>query len=187
MSTERHHESAESQEKLGANLEAARAEKLAELRNATETEPGDANERAEAAREVLSEVINRKEVIPEPGDQAENTAPPAPKPHFSPKLNYEHTMASIQRSLTPVSRSFSKLIHAPLVEKTSETLERTVARPSVAVGATWTAAIVGAIFYFTARHFGYALSGSEMLFSFIIGAAIGLILEATWRGLKPRR
>jgi hypothetical protein len=182
MSAERHHESAEPNEAL-QDLESARAEKLAELRETNERDPQDAAERAERAREV----INRNEDLPEPDDAGEQTAPPpAPRPHFNPRLNYEHTLASLQRSLSPVSRNFSKFIHTPAVEKTSEVLEKTVARPSVTAGATGTAFIIGAIFYLTARHFGYALSGSEMLFSFVIGAIIGLILEAVWRGLKPR-
>jgi hypothetical protein len=58
-----------------------------------------------------------------------------------------------------------------------------VARPSVAAGATWTALIVGAVFYFTARHYGYMLSGSELLFSFVAGAVIGLAVEGLWRSL----
>jgi hypothetical protein len=182
MSAERHHESAERHEALN-HLEATRAEKLAELRRSPETEPGDAAERAEAAREV----IHKREQAPKPAESEEATPPPPPKPHFNPQVNYQHTLASLQRSLTPVSRTFSKLIHTPAVEKTSETLEKTVARPSVTVGATWTALIVGGIFYFTARHFGYSLSGSEMLFSFIVGAVIGLLLEGFWRAARGRR
>jgi hypothetical protein len=42
---------------------------------------------------------------------------------------------------------------------------------------------VGAIFYLTAYHFGYMLSGSELLFSFVVGALIGILLEGLWRSV----
>jgi hypothetical protein len=162
-----------------------RQEKLEELKNTPETSGEDHQEkRAEAAREI----INKQEVAPEPAPAAETQSKPAFSiPFLNHKLNYAQTLASVQRKLSPVSRSFSKVIHTPIVEKTSQALENTVARPSVTFGATWTALIVGAIFYFTARAYGYALSGSEMIFSFVVGAILGLVLEGLWRTLKRRR
>jgi uncharacterized protein involved in copper resistance len=183
MSVERHHEHAERNEQATAELEAARREKLEQLRHSTESEPQDAEHRAEAAREI----IHKHEQAPEPTDHHEAApADPQPKPFLDHRLNYKQTLASLQRQLKPASRAFSQLIHTPAVEKTSEVLEKTVARPSVTLGATWTALIVGGVFYFTARHFGYALSGSELLFSFIVGAGIGLIIEGLWRASRGR-
>lgn len=165
-----------------SELESSRTEKLNELSNVTEGERDSADRRAEAAREVLR---HHEVARPEPAPQAETKQPAAPKlPVLSFKLNYQQTMHSVQRQLPTASRAFSKVIHTPAVEATSEVLERTVARPSVSVGSTWTALIVGAVFYFTARHFGYVLSGSEMLLSFVVGAVLGLVLEAVWRTLR---
>lgn len=145
----------------------------------------DPNRRAEAAREI----IHKHEPTPEPTPAVESED--APRPSFTqallhPKLNYTQTMASIQRRLTPARRSFSKVIHNPTIEKTSEALEKTVARPSVTAGATWTALILGSIFYFTARRYGYVLSGSEIELSFIVGAILGVILEWFWRTVIRR-
>jgi hypothetical protein len=95
-------------------------------------------------------------------------------------------MRSVQQHLSPASRNFSKFIHTPAVEKTSEALEQTVARPSVTLGATWTALIVGGLAYFVARHYGFHLSGSELLFSFIVGAIIGIVGEGVFRVFKRR-
>jgi hypothetical protein len=181
MSVERHHEHQERHERSHDQLEAARREQLEQLRQHSEAEPGDAEKRAEAAREVIN-----KEPVPEPEPTPEPAAPRFHHPLLDHKLNYAQTLASVQRHLKPVSRSFSKLIHTPVVEKTSEALEKTVARPSVVAGATWTALIVGLAFYLTARHYGYQLSGSELLFSFIVGAVIGLALEGLFRLLRRR-
>ncbi len=65
-------------------------------------------------------------------------------------------------------------------------MEKTVARPSLMLGTTWTALIVGSIFYLTARHYGFTLSGSELLFSFVVGALLGLVLEGLWQAFKRR-
>ncbi|HEY2003598.1 MAG TPA: hypothetical protein VGH44_00595 [Candidatus Saccharimonadia bacterium] len=180
MSVEHHHERTEHHEHQDHELEQAGREKLEELSHRPELAPDDAEHRAEAAREIL----HRHEQAPEEPKPAAETQPQTPRTlHLDYKLNYAQTVSAMQRRLTPVSRSFSKFIHAPAVEKTSEILERTVARPSVAAGATWTALIVGAVFYFTARHYGYMLSGSELLFSFVAGAVIGLAVEGLWRSL----
>ncbi len=188
MSAEHLSQSPERSEQDNAELEAARAERLAEVREAAgEHDPADhAEVRAERAREV----INQHEDQPEPETETKSEAtPPAKHPlHIlDHHLNYSRTMASVQRRLGPVSRGFSKVIHAPAVEKTSEALEHTVARPSVLLGTTWTALIVGGIFYFTARHYGFSLSGSELLFSFIVGALLGLVLEGIWHALTIKR
>jgi len=185
MSVEHQPSTSEQNEKLHEELEAAGREQLEELRqNAERAHEDDPSKRAEAAREI----IHKQEQAPEP--------PPAPEaapkpgitvPLLNVKLNYAETLASLQSKLSPVSRSFSKVIHAPVVEKTAEVLENTVARPSVTAGALWTALIVGSIFYFTARHYGYNLAGSEITLSFFVGGALGLLLEWLWRTFFRQR
>jgi hypothetical protein len=182
--SERHETHHAQPETAGAGLEAARAEKLAELRATAETGAENNRERADAAREIIKQQDRQPEQSA-PKTEAEQTPAPS-RPLIPPRLNYAHTMATLQRQLAPVSRTFSKFIHTPTVEKTSEVLESTIARPSVTLGALWTALIVGGVFYFTARSYGYALSGSEMLFSFIVGAVLGLVLEGIGRALKRR-
>jgi hypothetical protein len=183
VSQEHQHEHVERSEQDRAELDSAAQEQFESLRH-HETHENDADRRAEAAREI----IHKKEPEPEPSAKAEKEAAPKPAHHplLHHKINYAQTMASLQRHLTPASRAFSRVIHTPVVEKTSEALEKSVARPSVVAGATWTALIVGGGFYFTARHFGYMLSGSELLFSFVLGALIGLMIEGAWGVLKRR-
>jgi hypothetical protein len=92
----------------------------------------------------------------------------------------------MQRKLPTLSRYLSQIIHSPALEKTGEILETTIARPSVLLGSTWTALVVGTIFYVTARRYGYALSGSELLFSLIVGGLLGLAGERLWRLITRR-
>lgn len=183
MSSEKFNPSGE-RAQPNAEIAASGKEKLAELTAARADQ--DPLEHSERRADKAREIISRQE--PEPADQAEAQpqAPQRPTPLLDHHLNYAQTLASVQRKLRPASRSFSKVIHAPLVEKTTEAMEATVARPSVLLGSTWTALIIGTIFYLTARHYGYSLSGSELLFSFIVGALLGLVLEGFWRALKRR-
>ncbi len=168
-------------------LDQAAQERLAELaKRSAEKSSEVPDERAEVAREIIKQhEVNDQQ--PEP----EETEQPEPRqlhrlPHLDADINYRDTMASIQRKLTPTSRAFSQLIHTPAIEKTSEVLEKTIFRPSVALGATWTALIVGLIFYLTARHYGFPLSGSEMLLALIIGGIFGALLEGFGRLFRKR-
>jgi hypothetical protein len=172
-------------EQSSAELETAARERLEQLKHHESAETDDSGRRAEAAREV----IHRQE------QQPKHEQTPAAETHkqhpvhriLNPQLNYAHTLASLQRRLKPAQRTFSKVIHTPVVERTSEALEKTVARPSVTAGAGWTAFAVGLVFYLTARRYGYTLSGSEMIASFFVGGLLGLVLEWLWRGLRHRR
>ena len=189
MSAEQHEASTESLESSKLDLESARAEQLDKLHEAAaEHDPAlRAEKQAESDREHARKIIERQD--PEPAiakPESEAKAAPRSIPFLDHHLNYVQTLASVQRKLSPVSRSFSKVIHAPIVEKTSEALETTIARPSLLVGTTWTALIIGTIFYLTAHHYGYALSGSELIFSFVVGAVIGLLIEGMWHFFKRR-
>ena len=187
MSAEHIKSSAEQVDKIAEGLDSARAQKLAELREtSSEHDPQQAH--AEKRAEQARETIEHQNLEPEPANAPEAEATPASRIHhaLNHRLNYSQTLASVQRKLSPLSRSFSHVVHTPVVEKTSEALESTVARPSVLLGTTWTALIVGTIFYLTARHYGYTLSGSELLFSFVVGALLGLTLEGVWNTLKRR-
>ena len=155
--------------------------KLAET--SAENPSVDSEKRIEAAREKLTiqKVIAEEPIAKETGNNASFIK------KITHGLNYADTLASVQRRLSPRARSFSKVIHAPVVEKTSAVLEKTVMRPSVTLGATWTALIVGLIFYLTARHYGFRLSGSEMILALIVGGLLGASVEWFSYMLRKRK
>lgn len=167
-----------------AELEAMAKDHLEQLAKpeAGSAEHADKEQRVEAARDI----INKPDVPEQPAPVQEQETPPAPT--FAAKidhvLNYSQTMASLQRKLNPASRTFSKVIHVPAIEKTSEALEKTVMRPSVVAGATWSAFLTGLIFYITARVYGFQLTGSEMLVALLAGAVLGILLEGLARLIR---
>ncbi len=139
--------------------------------------------------EQAGEARAKLEQQPEPqASIAESETRPAHHPtRLDKEASYKHTMSSLQQKLSPVSRTFSRAIHSPVIEKSSEVLGATIARPSVTLGATTTAAIVGGVAYFTARSYGYPLSGSELIFCLLVGGVIGYIVELVSKLLRKTK
>ena len=178
---ERQPQAVEKNEKLTTELEAIARENKETLQDNPEKSVEDGRDRAEQAREAI------KQHTDEPEPAAEPVAPTSFVARINHVVNYSQTMQSVQRKLTPVSRSFSKVIHSPAVETASETLEKTVFRPSVTNGALWTAAVVGLFFFIVARRYGFPLSGSELIFSLLVGGLVGGGIEGLWHLAKRRR
>ena len=91
--------------------------------------------------------------------------------------SYKKTINQIQKELTPSSRILSKIIHNKIVEKTSDLIGNTIARPNAILSGAFTAFILTLALYVMARTIGYPLSGSEAIISFIIGWVIGLVFD----------
>lgn len=90
---------------------------------------------------------------------------------------YEQTMRLVRTELTGPSRLFSKVIHAPIVERSSEVIGGTLARPNAIMAGSSTALVLVISVYLIARTFGYQLSGFETIGAFLLGWAIGLVYD----------
>lgn len=91
--------------------------------------------------------------------------------------SYKKHMKQLQSELPPVQRAFSKVIHNPVVEKTSEVIGSTVARPNAILAGAVTAFILVLGVYLIAKHYGYVLSGFETIGAFIVGWIIGTLYD----------
>ncbi|MEI6850821.1 MAG: hypothetical protein WCK26_02540 [Candidatus Saccharibacteria bacterium] len=91
--------------------------------------------------------------------------------------SYSQTMHDVQNELPNGSRIFSKIIHNNTVEKTSELLGRTIARPNAILAGAILAFILTLLTYTVAKTIGYALSGFETIAAFIIGWIIGITYD----------
>lgn len=171
-SKERHVEAKEHLKKV----EASRAEKAGEH---SHSEKG--NETEHARHEVHEQAISGAEYEQPSSEQ------PQQQPIYD-KAAKEHsfntTMHHVRRSLSKPERQLSKFIHQPAIEKTSEVLGKTVARPSGIMGAT-VAAFIGLLsIYSVAKFAGFQLSGSEMPFLLLGGFALGLFLEWIYKSTR---
>jgi len=91
--------------------------------------------------------------------------------------NYKRTMAQVQKELPLVNRTFSKIIHTKAVERTSDALGSTVARPNAILAGSFTAFIFTLGIFLIARYYGYPLSGTETIAAFVLGWMAGLLFD----------
>lgn len=92
-------------------------------------------------------------------------------------VTYNRTMKQVQSELSAPSRAFSKVIHNKGVEKASDALESTIARPNAMLAGAIFAFIVTLAIYLIAKNYGYRLSGFETIGGFILGWVIGLLFD----------
>ena len=92
------------------------------------------------------------------------------------EASYKKTLENVQDQLSAPSRAFSKVIHNPVVEKTSDAIGNTIARPNLIISGAL-GAIVSVVVYFIAKRYGYLLSGSETIILFVAGWSIGAVIE----------
>ncbi len=152
-----------------------------ETRSESKSEELESHARHEALEQAMS-----KEELNKPVEQD------LPKPEKMTKqkptkreLNstYNKTMKTIQKEMNPIDRTFSKVIHNPVVDKVSDVTSKTVARPNLVIAGALGTILFGSIIYLVAKHYGYNLSGTEAIATFILGWAIGAIIEFARVGL----
>ncbi len=91
--------------------------------------------------------------------------------------SYKRTMKHVQAELSPGSRAFSKVIHAKVIETTSEVVGSTIARPNAVLAGAVSAFILTLGVYVLAKNIGYQLSGFETIGAFIVGWVIGITYD----------
>ena len=181
-------ENLESQEKNAEILEKAGVENRAELekqleKNAEksgEQNPDEARHEVERITAEAEEAEGQKKTA----KAEESEQKPITKHDIDTK--YKETMKNMQSQLNAPSRAFSKVIHNPVVEKTSDVVGNTVARPNLVIAGAL-GAIASVVVYIIAKTYGYELSGFETIGLFILGWAIGAIIEYVRVGLLNKR
>lgn len=118
-------------------------------------------------------------------DESETTeAQIAEKPKKAPKRNkknldisFNKQMSDVRHEMSAPSRTFSKIIHNKAVEKLSDGIGSTVARPNAILSGSVTAFVLVLSVYLLARYIGYPLSGFEVIGSFFLGWLLGIIFD----------
>lgn len=139
------------------------------------------NARADAEREALAsrEMHNNDEKK----QDIETTQPP----FRSRKESFQQTMRHVQTELSTPERAFSKFIHSPPIERVSDALGKTVARPNALLSGSLTACVFVLSLYLLARFYGFELRGSETILAFLLGWAVGIIFDLVRNMLHRHR
>jgi hypothetical protein len=163
-------EQLEKRAEIGASLEKAVENKV---------ESGEQSE-AKARHEALEKAVSVERGSAE--KKRKEPSAPAQRRHgvVSKKekaASYKKHMKALQSELPPAQRAFSKVIHNPVVEKTSEVVGSTIARPNAMLTGGFVAFLAVLIVYLLAKHYGYALSGFETIGAFIVGWVAGILYD----------
>lgn len=101
-------------------------------------------------------------------------------------IAYNRTLKKVQSKLSYSSRTFSKLIHQPTVEKISELTSKTVARPSGILFGGIFSFIGSSFFLWAAKYYGYEYNFLLFIIFFVTGFFVGLILEMVLYAIKRK-
>lgn len=155
----------------------------ASVERAAEKSTVESGEKAEkeARNEALKEAISVERGSAEKKRKAPSGSP-AKRRHgvVSKKereASYKHHMKQLQSELSPGQRAFSKFIHNPVVEKTSEAVGSTIARPNAVLSGAVVAFILVLAVYVISKFYGYTLSGFETIGAFIAGWLLGIMYD----------
>lgn len=177
-----------------ALLPAGEIEKLLEAH----TERSPAEMQAEAAEQqatlekarTAAETIERDDPLARL-QQAEAEAArhaPAPPPNtFLQKQTLQRELKSIQRKESAPARALSKLIHQPVVSKTSEVAGKTISRPSGLLGGGIFAFLGTSTYLYLAYHIGFTYQPTVYLVLLVVGFALGILAEYALRLVKKPR
>lgn len=148
---------------------------------AIELSPRDIETQSEEAR---TEALRTAVSVESKGKDAEkinkhHTSPPHHGSINRKQRNesYRRTMKQVQSELSISSRIFSKITHNKVIEKTSDIIGNTIARPNAMLSGAVVAFVLTLTTYITARAIGYVLSGFETIVAFTVGWTLGIVYD----------
>lgn len=164
----------------GQSLEREAAQERERLRESLE-KAANAERAPTKTHEILkNSALERALPAKEALDKRDTEHRPAPNSVVTKKQrreSFDKTMREARLHMSPINRSFSRVIHAPVIEKMSDGLGKTVARPNALLAASVCAFLLTTALLYIARHYGYSLSGSETIAAFMLGWLIGLLYD----------
>lgn len=168
-----------------SELRAETQDRAAEtIKNRVENESSPAEKSEAEAREQLEKVIEKAESEEVKQEKRQPVKAERIITREDRKDSFKKTMETVQSQLPKSSRTFSKVIHNPTVEKVSEVTGKTIARPNAILSGSVAAFVLTLAIYTLAKINGYPLSGFETIAAFIIGWIAGMLFDYIRIGIK---
>lgn len=136
----------------------------------------------ELTARVEQHAISGKELAPAP-TQEQNHHPVLVNKQLK-DAAYHRTLLRVQKRLSAPMRVFSKVVHSPAFDKSSEVASKTIARPSGMLGGAFFAMVGTLGLYWLTQNYGYEYNYLLAIVLFIGGAIIGLTIEGAIKLLK---
>ncbi len=144
----------------------------------------DREERKHKEHQSEREIVAKAKELASKSESHKDTHTASPAERRSGPINkkqlnssFKTQMKFVEAEMNPSERVFSKFIHSKPVEKTSEVLGATVARPNALLSGSIAAFIGVTILYFVSKYYGFQLSGFETIGTFILGWIIGVLYD----------
>jgi len=167
--------------KNAAELYEALDDKLKNNAERDNKTPESGEKKAEQARaEALEAAVSVEKSDAEKAHRSKQSPAPRRRGGISKKdkkASFDRTIKHVQAELPAPERAFSKLIHTPVIEKTSEVVGNTIARPNAILSGAVVAFFAVLAVYLLAKNLGYVLSGFETIAAFIVGWVIGVVYD----------
>jgi len=183
ITPEQHEAPAEKAEHLEALPTAAQAEAL---------RPGEADplQKLEQARTSVEQTAEQDNPLAklQAAEKATESAQPTQVNRELKGITLKRELKQIQRKLPSGQRALSKVIHQPVIRAVSETASKSVSRPSGLLGGGLVAFIGSSSYLWLASHVGFTYNYLVFLLLFVVGFAVGLVLElVVWTFTARRR
>lgn len=165
-------------------LEQLAKERREQLKEQAERRIETSREKSPSEQEAKKEALEAAKKVDK--EQRANEKQIAPAERRKEKLvrnkktldaSFNREMKEVRSQMSAPSRTFSKFIHNKAVERTSEVVGNTIARPNAILAGSLSALILTTGLYVWAKNNGYPLSGFETIGAFIIGWLIGIIID----------
>lgn len=141
-----------------------------------ETAQERSHERTESARQEVERVTAEHERH-EPIKDTPNNQEKAVDTKVARDKAYQSIMLQTRSEMSAPNRSFSKVVHNPIVEKISDVASTTIARPNAILSGAVLAFVLTLVIYSVAKMNGYPLTGTEAIAAFVIGWIIGNLYD----------
>lgn len=123
----------------------------------------------------------------EAGNGAENTPAATYVSRELKQMGFRRTLTNARMHMRAPSRTFSKAIHQPVVEKISEIAAPTIARPSGILGGGIFSLVGSSILLYVTKHYGYHYNYFVFFLLFVGGFIVGMIVELLIRAVMRGR
>lgn len=93
------------------------------------------------------------------------------------KLAYKRSLIHVQKQLTASEKILSKIVHRPVIDKFSEVVSYSVARPSGILGGGLVSLVGSSFLLYTAKHYGFEYNFTAFFVLYVLGFCTGLVGE----------
>ncbi len=154
-------------------------------KEATEASKAQSQEQAEHAKSVIEKLSTPSERLKSHGEQHPQKNQERRIHGNEQAVSFSRTMTRVRKKLNPIEKPLSKVIHNPVIDKTSEVAGKTIARPSSVLGGAFFSLLGTSALLWITRHYGYEYNYLVVIMMFVIGMVFGVSLEALLK-LKSR-